>query len=102
MKPWYCLFWEFLHTVPLFSRNPGAQPLTKEDAHTLLKALSVGIPCSQCKNDYANLISEIKWDEINLSNEDWFFNVTVEIHNTINKKLQKPTLTLDEAKVVWY
>jgi hypothetical protein len=72
--------WETLHTV----RNPTPSWFANWESK---------IPCGACKENYKKLRIEPRYD-------DWF-RFTVELHNAVNAKLEKPRVEIDEAYRLW-
>ncbi len=54
------------------------------------------IPCSVCKTSLKAILEELGPPDYT----DWFA-YSVRLHNAVNRKLQKPELTLDEARAIW-
>lgn len=51
-----------------------------------------------CKAGYKDIIKDYPFD---YSSTDAFFASGVALHNAVNRKLNKPELTLDEARRIW-
>ena len=54
------------------------------------------IPCKQCLADYQQLISSNQLDD-HLNSHAHLFQFTVNVHNAINERRDKPALTLEDA-----
>lgn len=56
------------------------------------------IPCAVCKENFKPIITE---HPPVLTSKEGFFAWTVLVHNLVNKKLNKPTMPLEEARLAW-
>lgn len=90
-------FWFSLHNGAL--KYPDAPaPLWKERMKSFIIGIPVMLPCEKCslhasayiESQYANL------DEI-VKNKDSLFSFFCNFHNTVNERLNKPTMSLKDA-----
>ncbi len=51
-----------------------------------------------CKENYKTILADYPFD---YSSPDAFFVSTVNLHNAVNRKLNKPELSLEEARRIW-
>jgi len=58
------------------------------------------LPCKKCSNNYLHHISQLPV-EPNMNNADVLFKWTVDFHNIVNKQLDKPIMTLNDAISFW-
>lgn len=77
--------WEALH------RCDGCEPSFLANFETL-------IPCGECLAFYREYKASV---EPQLDTPDAFFAWGVGLHNAVNRKLGKPEMSLDEARVRW-
>lgn len=79
--------WAELHRRALLSNG--------EDDSEWLAHFRKTLPCGECRKH---------WDEMMVRTEPDFagyFAWTVDRHNEVNRKLGKPEMTLDEARIRW-
>jgi len=86
---WGPLLWNFLHCIPF--------ELTKKNANNfimLFKKLSYMIPCNICREHYNNFYDKYPLNKSNILDlKIWVLN----LHNNINKNLNKIEYTLDKS-----
>lgn len=93
---WGKHFWYTIHYVSLgFPKNASEQD--KKNYKLFYEIIGDVLPCEECSEHYKKLIKEIPIDNF-LNNKNDLFEWTVVIHNEVNKKLNKPTWTLYDAK----
>lgn len=85
---WYCI-----HTIALNSRD------IRSDQRTV-QIIIENIPCSKCREHALNFLEKNPFREVGLNSSD-FFRWTVELHNKCNKWLNKPQLTVQEARNIY-
>lgn len=95
---WGPLFWQLGHLVSFAYPEERVSSEQREQTARFYESLSSVLPCSECKTDYAAILTR---DPVrpHLANRDtlsrWFYNV----HNQVNAKLNKPiTLSYDQVK----
>lgn len=101
MKPtaWGKSAWTLLHSVSFaFPLVPTADE--QERVATFVKAFREVLPCPTCKSDFG-LIMERKPLEYSLHSREAFARWVNEVHNEVNVKLGKPTMTFEESVEVW-
>lgn len=89
--------WALIHYVALgYPDNPSMIDITNYKNWYI----NIGnvLPCETCKKHYNNLIS---LNPPNTSNRDSLFKWTVDIHNNVNKKLDKPIILYQDAIDIW-
>ena len=97
MKPeyWGPHAWKFLHYVCLnYPDNP-----TKDDTDAMknyINSFSEIIPCPTCKSDFKKIIEEYDLNTI-LESRESLFEWSVDVHNRVNAKLGKRTLSYTQA-----
>jgi hypothetical protein len=92
---WGPFFWHTIHIVALgYSNNPTYSD--KKAAKDFFESLQHLIPCSICKSHY---VQHFKNNPItpSLDSRADLIQWTINIHNEVNKMLNKPTWTRDEV-----
>ena len=90
---WHQSFWSFLHTTCLWAdRRPKSLSM---DCPLLARGLAEAIPCPSCKAEWLAVISEVPCEGREM------FPWSVDVHNTINKRLGKTQVTFEEALARW-
>jgi len=94
--------WYFLHTSAAFyPMNPtkAQQQAMKES----IKTLPVLLPCKKCTHECEifvnNYIDDL--DDI-CSTNDKLFRFFVDLHNAVNQRTGKPTMSYEEARKIYY
>ena len=64
-----------------------------------LKLIKDIIPCNKCLETYTNQLKQL--DNINLSEQMALFKWSVDCHNEVNLKLNKPIISYDYALEIW-
>lgn len=89
--------WKFLHHVTFnYPENPT--PQEQQDAENLFLSLKSLLPCEDCKVNFTNELNSFPIDtrsKYSLSN--WLVNV----HNAVNQRLNKKTITYAEASKMY-
>ena len=83
-QSWGNAAWEILHT--------------KIHTNKEFKRWLSFLPCGSCRNDFDKLLKDNPPD---FSSQTNFFEWTVLIHNKVNEKLNKPIVTLEQARERW-
>jgi len=87
--------WYFLHTVALaYPNNPTQKE--KEDYKLFYNNLQYILPCEICRKNFKQNIIDSPIDK-HLTDSISLFNWTVDIHNMVNKELNKTQITYDVA-----
>jgi hypothetical protein len=91
---WGPIFWNTMHIVSL---GYSVQPTDAEKAgmKAFFESLAVTIPCPVCRQHYSELIKESPVDAALGSKGELIFWVW-DIHNRVNKILEKPEVSIDE------
>lgn len=92
---WGPFFWHTIHIVALgYPKDPTYSD--KKAAKEFFESLQHLIPCSICKNHY---VQHIKNKPItpSLDTREHLIQWTIDIHNEVNKMLNKPTWTREEV-----
>lgn len=81
--------WQRLHTQALVLESP-------EDRKRLVRNLA--IPCGECKTHWKEVLKE--YPPI-LSGISTFFAWSVNVHNAVNRKLEKKEIGVNDAYIYW-
>ena len=88
---WGPFFWHTIHIVALgYPKDPTYSD--KKAAKEFFESLQHLIPCSICKNHYVQHIQN-KPITPSLDTREHLIQWTIDIHNEVNKVLNKPTWT---------
>ena len=99
MEPisWGRYGWGFIHNVALgYSETPTHSE--KENYKLFFEIIGKVLPCERCRQHYNK---ELGLTPPDITSRDSLFKWTVDIHNKVNKRLGKDTITYDEAYVIW-
>lgn len=98
---WGKPFWNVLHSVT-FAYPDQPTEEDKERVRTFFKIIPYYLPCSICG---VNLVKEMTdkplSDEV-LKNMDTLSHWLVDLHNSVNIRLKKPTVTYEAAKKYYF
>jgi hypothetical protein len=94
-------FWFTLHNGA--SRYPiEASPVQAEKAKGFIRGIPVMLPCEKCSGHAQSYIegNDRQMDDI-VSGRENLFKFFWEFHNYVNKRYNKPQITLEEAKSMY-
>jgi len=89
--------WKFLHHLT-FNYPDNPTPEEQQHVENLFNSLQLLLPCDECKTNFTNELSLFPIDtrsKYSLSN--WLVNV----HNSVNQRLNKKTITYAEASKLY-
>lgn len=88
--------WNFLHAI---SFNYPDQPSEKDkqDHITLFTHLQNILPCPTCRDEYAKMLSQFPVKDA-VHSKEALTRWLVDIHNRVNKRLNKPHMPFDQVK----
>jgi FAD-linked sulfhydryl oxidase len=99
-KVWGPHYWFFLHTLAMtYPHHPNA--VTKKKYYEFIQNLPLFLPVEEISGEFSKLIDKYPITPY-LDNRDSFVRWMHFIHNKINEKLEKPTITLNEFFVKYY
>jgi hypothetical protein len=99
-KVWGPHYWFFLHTVAMtYPHHPNT--VTKKKYYEFIQNIPLFIPVEQISGEFSKLIDKYPIAPY-LDNRDSFVRWVHFIHNKINEKLEKPTISLNEFFVKYY
>ena len=99
-KIWGPHYWFFLHTVAMtYPNHPNS--VTKKKYYEFIQNLPLFIPVEQISKEFEKLI-DIYSITPYLDNRESFVRWTHFIHNKINEKIEKPTISLNDFFIQYY
>lgn len=101
-KLWGPSFWFSLHNGCL-SYPQQASDIIATRMKGFIMGLPYILPCTNC-SEHARVFVEMHYDELEdiCSSRDKLFCFFVDFHNQVNKRYNKPILTCEEAKKLYY
>ncbi len=92
---WGPIFWHTIHVTALaYPENPSYAQ--KRAAKEFYESLAHLIPCPKCRDHYQTHLQKMPITP-HLDRRADLFRWTVEMHNTVNKMLEKPIVTEAES-----
>ncbi len=85
--------WKFLHSIA-FSYPDEPTKQQQQEVKNLFTALKYLLPCGDCCMNYSNEVGEIP-----VESNDKLSRWLVDFHNSVNKRLGKPTYNYDQIKL---
>ena len=99
-KVWGPSYWFFLHTVAMtYPRYPNA--VTKKKYYDFIQNLPLFIPVEKISKEFSQLLNKYPITPY-LDNRDSLVRWMHFIHNKINEKIEKPTITLKDFYIKYY
>ena len=99
-KVWGPHYWFFIHTVAMtYPVRPNA--VTKKKYYEFIQNLPLFIPVENIAGEFSKLLDKYPVMPY-LDNRESLIRWTHFIHNKINKKLEKPTISLNEFYIKYY
>jgi hypothetical protein len=99
-KIWGPHYWFFLHTIAMtYPHHPNA--VTKKKYYEFIQNLPLFIPVEEISKEFEKLIDKYPITPY-LDNRDSFTRWMYFIHNKINEKLEKPSISLNDFFVQYY
>lgn len=97
---WGPHFWFFLHTIAIsYPKRPN--DVTKKKYYEFIMNLPLFLPVEKIGNDFSKLLDEYPVSSY-LDSKDSLVRWMHFIHNKINEKLEKPTISLNEFYTKYY
>lgn len=84
--------WAIIHEIALLHDYPGDKQKIKEFYHCLEHVFL----CGKCKQHYHDFLRDNP-----ISDDMSLFPWSVKLHNSVNEKLGKPIMTINEAFNIW-
>ena len=94
---WGPSFWFVVHLGTIqYPTNPS--PFWKGRMKQFITSFPIMVPCESCR-DHAIAFIERNWNNIDaiVSSRNNVFEFFVKMHNMVNKKLNKPEMTISDA-----
>ena len=99
-KIWGPHYWFFLHTLAMtYPHHPNA--VTKKKYYEFIQNLPLFIPVEEISKEFEKLIDQYPITPY-LDNRDSFVRWMHFVHNKINEKLEKPSISLNDFFVQYY
>jgi len=91
---WGPLFWNTMHVVSLgYTNNPSQDEQTA--VIQFYKSLEFVIPCPICRAHYSKFLKEMPVEN-NVTNRDTLVKWLFDLHNKVNKQLNKSVITWEQ------
>ena len=99
-KIWGPHYWFFLHTISMsYPVQPNA--VTKKKYYDFVQNIPLFIPVESIAGEFSKLLDQYPVQPY-LDNKESFIRWMWFIHNKINKKLEKPEISLNEFYIKYY
>jgi hypothetical protein len=99
-KIWGPHYWFFLHTISMsYPLHPNA--VTKKKYYDFVQNIPLFIPVESIAGEFSKLLDQYPVQPY-LDNKESFIRWMWFIHNKINKKLEKPEISLNEFYIKYY
>ncbi len=95
-KQWGPPFWKCIHFTALGYPNKPTDDI-KIAYKNFFIALKDVIPCHICGNHYIEFINKFPLDDCVMSSKTTLFNWTVDLHNDVNVRSNKPIVNYETA-----
>jgi hypothetical protein len=92
---WAHHIWAFLHTICIgYSTRPYYTDIEEK-----LKTFVTLMPCEICLDTYVEYLDKLT--TLDKADPMCLFKWSVDLHNAVNKKLNKPEISFDDAFNLW-
>jgi hypothetical protein len=99
-KIWGPHYWFFLHTISMsYPLHPNA--VTKKKYYDFVQNIPLFIPVESIAGEFSKLLDQYPVQPY-LDNKESFIRWMWFIHNKINKKLEKPEISLNDFYIKYY
>jgi hypothetical protein len=99
-KVWGPHYWFFLHTLAMtYPHHPNS--ITKKKYYEFIQNLPLFLPVENISGEFSKLIEKYPITPY-LDDRDSFVRWMHFIHNKINQKLEKPTISLNDFFITYY
>ena len=99
-KVWGPHYWFFLHTLAMtYPHHPNA--VTKKKYYEFIQNMPLFLPVEEISGEFSELLDKFPIMPY-LDNRDSFVRWMHFIHNKINEKMEKPSISLSEFFVKYY
>lgn len=90
---WGRIFWNFIHTIARYFQYANKNPFV---FHKLMEYVDANIPCTECKT---LILNELRLHPLYHASD--LFEWSVRLHNEVNRTLNKPIVSMQEAQAIW-
>ena len=94
---WGNHFWGLIHTITIIDFE--SNEMYNNNIKNILMNLQNVFPCHSCKYLYTEYLKQL--DNMDMSKSMVLFYWSVDLHNTVNKKLNKEEWTYEKALEKW-
>lgn len=94
---WGPYLWGFIHTITIIDYDNNEE--YNKNIKEVLKEIKDCFPCPSCKTTYKLLLERL--ESLDLNKPMVLFYWSVDLHNEVNKKLNKPMWTYEMALMKW-
>jgi len=94
---WGTHLWAYIHTITVI--DYANCEYTTNKAIEILKNIKNIIQCPKCVILYEQHLEKL--NSVNPSEPMVLFQWSVEVHNAVNRKLNKPEISYDQAVEIW-
>ena len=94
---WGQYLWGFIHTITIidYDNNTDFNIKAKENLINIENC----IPCYKCRSLYKEFLEKLEL--LDMTKSLVLFYWSVDLHNTVNKKLNKPEVNYEDALLLW-
>lgn len=96
-ETWANPVWYLLHSCAYYSRQEQYCGICFK---AFVSCLRYVLPCPKCRNHLSENLHTIDIDDF-INIPEGLFEYTVKLHNTVNKQLDKPILSTEDAKRIY-
>lgn len=94
---WGTQLWGLLHTITIFDFEENV--IHADRCLQMLRGIADIIPCPKCANEYREHLEALK--TVNIYESLSLFKWSVDLHNKVNQKLEKPVMSYEDALKIW-
>jgi hypothetical protein len=96
---WGPYLWGFIHTITIIDLGCEENEKHNKNALDVLNGLQNCIPCLKCRDKYARQLELLQ--DLDLKEKLVLFRWSVDLHNEVNKKLNKKQISYETALETW-
>lgn len=96
---WGPYLWGFIHTITIIDFDCEQNQKHNSNVLDVLNGLQNCIPCLKCKTKYIKQLELLQ--DVNLDERMVLFRWSVDLHNEVNKKLNKEEMSYEKALETW-
>lgn len=96
-EKWGPDFWGLLHLISInYPNNPNE--IDKKKICNMIKVIPYAVPCSKCSKHFQDNLRKCPLDYLDISSKNNFVTWIVNLHNVVNKSLNKKIFSQNEAQ----